>query len=271
MGFQPEWVVVKNTAGGAVVQHFDSQGAATDSSSFFTGNAANTNRIQQLQADGFQVGTDNDVNDSGRTYTYMAFRQETAPTISDVADQATAEGTPTAAIAFTIGDAETGAGSLTVVASSSDQTLVPDASIVIGGSGAARTVTITPAPDQYGTVTITLRVSDGFAVASDTFVLTVNPFNDAPTVSAPAEIGVNEDEASPLVGIAFADPDAGTGNLQATFTVAQGTLSAASGAGVTVGGTSTSLTLTGTLGDINAFIAAGSLDYRGRARRSRAA
>jgi hypothetical protein len=261
LGFQPEWVVVKNTAGDSVVQHFDSQGAASDSSSFFTGDAATTNRIQQLQADGFQVGDDNDVNDIGRTYTYMAFRQETPPTISDVANQATTEGSPTAAIAFTVGDAETAAGSLSVVASSSNQSLVADANIVIGGSGANRTVTITPAADQSGTVTITLRASDGLASASDTFVLTVNPINDPPAVSAPTDIGVNEDEANGLVGISFSDSDAGGSNVQATFTVLQGTLAASSGGGVTVGGTALSRTLTGSLANLNAFIDAGNLTY----------
>ena len=59
----------------------------------------------------------------------------------------------------------------------------------------------------------------------------------------------------------FTDPDAGAGSLQATFTVPQGTLSAVSGGGVIVGGTATNLTLTGTLASINAFIAAGNLDY----------
>ena len=183
IGFQPEWVVVKNTAGDGVVQHFDSQGAGTDSSSVFTGKTEATNRIQQLQADGFQAGADNDVNGSGKTYTYMAFSQETQPTISNVTNQSTNEDVPTGAIAFTIGDAETAAGSLTVVASSSNQALVPDANIVLGGSGANRTVTITPAPNQYGSVTITLGVSDGFAAATDTFVLTVNPMTDTPSVT----------------------------------------------------------------------------------------
>jgi hypothetical protein len=261
VGFQPEWVVVKNTAGDGVVQHFDSQGPASDSSSFFTGNSAGTNRIQALQPDGFQVGADNDVNNATRLYTFMAFRQETAPTISDVPNQATVEGTPTGAIAFTIGDAETPAGSLSMTATSSDQSLVPDANIVFGGSGASRTVTITPLSDASGTITVTLRVSDGFSVASDTFQLTVTPVNDPPSVSAPPAIGVNEDEASALLGISFADPDAGSGNVQASFTVAQGTLSAASSGGVLVGGSATSLTLSGALGDINAFLDAGALHY----------
>ena len=64
-------------------------------------------------------------------------------------------------IAFTVGDAETAAGSLTVSGSSSNPTLVPNANIVFGGSGANRTVTVTPAANQNGTATITVTVSDG--------------------------------------------------------------------------------------------------------------
>ena len=68
--------------------------------------------------------------------------------------------------------------------SSSNTTLVPNGNIVFGGSGANRTVTVTPAANQSGTATITVTVSDGALTASDTFVLTVTPVNDAPTISA---------------------------------------------------------------------------------------
>ena len=98
-----------------------------------------------------------------------------APTISNIPDQTTDVNTPTSAIGFTVGDVETAAGSLQISGSSANQTLVPNANIVLGGSGASRTVTITPAAGQYGTATITISVSDGIATSSDAFVLTVNP------------------------------------------------------------------------------------------------
>jgi len=99
------------------------------------------------------------------------------PTISDITDQSTNENTSTSAIAFTVEDLETPAGSLVVSGSSSNQLLVPDANIVFGGSGASRTLTITPAPNQNGTATITVTVNDGSLSSSDTFVLTVNAGN----------------------------------------------------------------------------------------------
>jgi hypothetical protein len=106
-----------------------------------------------------------------------------APTISDIANQSTNEDVATGPISFTVGDIETAAGSLTVSGSSSDQTLVPNANITFGGSGANRTVMVTPAANQFGTATITIQVSDGTSSAQDTFVLTVNSVNDAPLIS----------------------------------------------------------------------------------------
>ena len=108
----------------------------------------------------------------------------TAPTITDVTNKTTSEDTSSSAIAFTVGDSETAAASLPVSASSANAALVPNGNIVLSGSGASRTVTLTPALNQTGTTTITLTVTDGNLTASDTFVLTVSAANDAPTISA---------------------------------------------------------------------------------------
>ena len=69
----------------------------------------------------------------------------TPPTISDVANQTVPVNTPTAALAVTVSDLETGLGALVLTGTSSNTTLVPNASIAFGGSGANRTVTVTPA------------------------------------------------------------------------------------------------------------------------------
>jgi hypothetical protein len=108
----------------------------------------------------------------------------TAPTISPIANRTTNEDTSTGAIAFTVGDAQTAAGSLTVSGTSNNAVLVPNGSIVFGGTGANRTVTITPAPNQNGSATITITVSDGQLSAQTSFVVTVTAVNDAPTISA---------------------------------------------------------------------------------------
>ncbi|HWH68264.1 MAG TPA: Ig-like domain-containing protein, partial [Candidatus Sulfotelmatobacter sp.] len=106
-----------------------------------------------------------------------------APTLSAIPNQTTSENTPTAPIAFTVSDADTAAANLTVSATSANATLVPNANIVVGGSGNSRSLTLTPAANQSGTATITVRVSDGAQSTSTSFTLTVTAANTAPTIS----------------------------------------------------------------------------------------
>ena len=86
--------------------------------------------------------------------------------------------------------------------------------------------------------------------------------NDAPANTVPVSITVTEDVASALTGISIADADALGGNMLVTLSVPTGTLAAITGGGVTVGGSgSGTLTLTGTVANINAFIAAASVTF----------
>ncbi|BET65273.1 hypothetical protein ASA1KI_01910 [Opitutales bacterium ASA1] len=120
--------------------------------------------------------------------TIMVTPGNTAPTISEVADQTIDEDGSTGALTFAIGDAETAVESLILSAASSNESLVPAANIVFGGSGASRTVTVTPAVSESGTATITITVGDGALTASVAFTLAVNAINDAPdgTITAPS-------------------------------------------------------------------------------------
>lgn len=101
-----------------------------------------------------------------------------APPISTVADQTIDEDTATAALPFTVGDAETSPGALTVSAASDDTTLIPSANIVLAGTGANRTLTVTPATNQSGSANITLTVDAGALTTSVTFTVTVTPASD---------------------------------------------------------------------------------------------
>ena len=96
------------------------------------------------------------------------------PTIGAIANQTIAANSSTGAIAFTVDDLETATSGLTVSAISSNTTLVPNANIVIGGSGASRTITITPAPNQLGATIITVTVSDGALTGVSAFTVTVS-------------------------------------------------------------------------------------------------
>jgi Bacterial Ig domain len=156
-----------------------------------------------------------------------------APTISDVANQSTNEDNPTGTVSFTVGDAGTAAGDLTMSGSSSNTTLVPNANIAFDGSGASRTVTVTPAPNKSGTATITLSVSDGAATTTDTFVLTVNATNDQPD-AADDITAANEGGSNVTVGVLANDEDIDgdaltiTGNTQPPSGEGSVTCSAAS-------------------------------------------
>lgn len=138
------------------------------------------------------------------------------PTISAIVDQSTDEDTATGPIAFAVGDAETAAASLTVTASSSNQALVPDGNLVLGGSGANRTVAVTPAANANGTAIITITVNDGRAAATSAFLLTVNPTNDAPTVSSIVNQTTTMGAEPSSIAFSVADNETAAGFLSVT-------------------------------------------------------
>jgi hypothetical protein len=104
------------------------------------------------------------------------------PTIANIADRTIDQNTTTGPVGFVIGDVETAAASLVLSAGSSNPTLVPNQTIVFGGSGSSRTVNVTPATNQTGTATINVTVSDGARTATDSWVLTVRTVS---TTNAP--------------------------------------------------------------------------------------
>jgi hypothetical protein len=79
-------------------------------------------------------------------------------TISGVINDPT-DPASTLGINFTINDAQTAASNLTLTATSSNLTVVPISNLIFSGSGASRTIKITPTAVGYSTITI--NVSDG--------------------------------------------------------------------------------------------------------------
>jgi hypothetical protein len=94
-------------------------------------------------------------------------------------------------IPFTLSDAETPATSLTVQVSSSNPALVTGGGLSLGGTGANRTLAVTPLGNQSGVSMLTLTVMDGSGnTSSNTFLLTVVPVNDAPTLNPLGNLGI---------------------------------------------------------------------------------
>ena len=136
------------------------------------------------------------------------------PTISNIVDLSTAEDTATAAIKFTVDDVDdklVDLNAIIVTATSSNTGLVPNlpANIVLGGSLGARTIQLSPALDQSGTTTITVKATDSSgAFTTDTFLLTVTAVNDAPRVTA-ATLSISEftTNDTPVGTITAVDPE----------------------------------------------------------------
>lgn len=120
-----------------------------------------------------------------------------------------------------------------------------------------------------GADTLTLLSTDtGGLTALDTVAITVNPVNDAPVVTiAPATYSATEQTLLTLqgTGLSISD-DSGGATIQATVSVDAGTLTTNAGTtGVAIAGSGTStLTLTGTVAQINDLLAGnlgGTLTY----------
>jgi hypothetical protein len=166
----------------------------------------------------------------------------TAPTITTITNQVTNEDAPTGGIGFTVGDAQTPAGSLIVSGSSSNTTLVPTGSITFGGSGANRTVTVTPAANQNGTANITVTVSDGSLSTPTSFQLTVNAVNDAPTIAAIANQSTSPGMAVGPLSFTIGDVETAAGSLTVSGSSNNTTL--LPNANITFGGSGANRTVT---------------------------
>ena len=131
-------------------------------------------------------------------------------------------------------------------------------------------LTYTPPANAAGSAfaSFTFQVQDDGGTAlggsdldatANTLTIDVTAVNDVPVNSVPATLTFVEDAPTAITGLSIADPDAGTDILRTELTVTGGTLSATSGGGVVASGSGTgALVLTGTLADLNAFLAGAS-------------
>ncbi|XHX80206.1 MAG: cadherin-like domain-containing protein [Stenomitos frigidus ULC029] len=116
-----------------------------------------------------------------------------------------------------------------------------------------------------GSDTLTLTANDQgntgsgpIGIENRTLTVTVTAVNDAPVINVPGSQTVDEDTDLTLSGISLADVDASTNPITVTLSAVNGTLSL----DPLVAGTSSTLTLTDTLDNINTQIA--NLTYKGR-------
>jgi len=121
-------------------------------------------------------------------FTLTVIAVNDAPILPTLAGQTTPIGIPLGPFSFTVGDAETGAGDLALSATTSNPALIPQSNIEFGGSGANRTLLVTPAAGQLGNATVTLRLTDGIVTSESTFPVTVVNSGTTPPTAPPPEI-----------------------------------------------------------------------------------
>jgi len=165
----------------------------------------------------------------------------TPPTISAISDRAVAEDTASGSIAFTIGDLETSTNALVTTVSSSNQSLITNAGIVLGGTEANRSISFTPLSNATGTAVITVTVDDGSLTAIETFNVIVNPVDDAPTISFIAAQSINEDTSSGVITFTIGDSDSVISSL--IVTAASNRQSLIANSGITLGGSGANRTI----------------------------
>ncbi|MDD0977135.1 DUF4347 domain-containing protein [Pseudomonas fontis] len=189
------------------------------------------------------------------------------------------EDTSGALTGISISDADSGTATVTFTVASGSLLATSGSGVTVGGSAGARTLsgsvasinafiaagklTYTPDANANGSVSLGVSVDTGsVSVASGSVNLQIAAVNDAPQIITPGSISFTEDTQGYVTGVSFNDVDAGSGAVTVNLSVPGGVLSALSGNGVTVGGTGTgALVLTGSIADINAFIAANGVSY----------
>jgi hypothetical protein len=103
----------------------------------------------------------------------MSSTATTPPVISPIASQTIVVNSSTAVIPFLVSDVETPAAQLTVLGTSDNQDLLPNANILFSGNTTVRGVRLVPLPNVTGTAVVTIGVFDGALITTTTFTLTV--------------------------------------------------------------------------------------------------
>ena len=136
---------------------------------------------------------------------------------------------------ITITDPETASDNLVVKITSSDQTLVPDTSISLSGSGQNKFITLSPLLNKYGLLDLTIEVSDGANTTTDVYAVEVLSVNDLPTISSIANQTIDEDTSTESISFTLTDIETAAAVLTVTAATDDGVLIPAENVVVTNG------------------------------------
>ena len=141
-----------------------------------------------------------------------------APTISNIANQTINEDQRTDSLSFNVADEQSLPFQLVVTARSSNVDLVPDANIFLSGSEEDRNIVVEPLPDANGETLIILTVTDGELSSTALFQLTVLPVNDAPTLEPIDEIHFFENAGAWVFDYSVNDIDSSLDQIAVNLT-----------------------------------------------------
>jgi VCBS repeat-containing protein len=144
--------------------------------------------------------------------------------------------------------------------------------VILGGTvaeinAALAGLTYQPYQNFNGSDTLQIKTTDNIGTDIDTVAITVDSINDAPIVFAPSQMNYwtsnpgESDNVTPIDNIIFADPDSGSDSVTVTLALGpqSGVLNAQDlandGVTVTSSQSGSTLTLTGSIAAINAYIA----------------
>lgn len=135
----------------------------------------------------------------------FAYKLDVAPTLTGLKDVVLKQNSAGSTIQFKADDSLAGSGGLTIRLLSSDPGLIDPAKIVVGSTGADRTIELTPEFNRVGTATLTLLVEDGVNVTTGTLNVTVEAVNQRPT-AAELNVALAEDSEQAVV-LGGTDPE----------------------------------------------------------------
>ena len=182
-------------------------------------------------------------NTLSRVFNVNVLAVDRPPSISTLADVLTREDEPVS-IPFSVDDQETPLAALLLSVSSSDTSLVPLSGLSITGSGAVRLLRMSPATNRFGSTTISISVMDtNGATASRSFLLTVTPVNDPPTLSGIANVATLE-SAPPVTLASILVNDIESGPSSVLLTARSSNTNLVADTSITLAGTGSSRSIT---------------------------
>jgi hypothetical protein len=141
-----------------------------------------------------------------RTFVVTVSPLNQAPTLNTLANVTINEnaGEQTVSLSGISSGATNEIQTLTVTASSSNTGLIPNPAVTYTSPNSTGSLRFTPVAFAFGTATITVNVNDGGTsnnVVTRTFIVTVNPVNQEPTIDALANIVLQGNAGLQTVGL----------------------------------------------------------------------